>query len=832
MSILIRRVNWFSSGFRINGHSISNINFRELGPDLSTITLTLSVAQNWSLDRLEWPAVRVALSAFCQSPLAAERMRSLTPNLSRQDVERIYTLIRAATEVDRLGAWPGLANLVDITPVTARAERGAVLEGTELRDVANLASAARSYHRVLGHYSNGRPALAGWLARIQPVDELLDVLEDSLDADGSLKDSASPELARLREEVRHRSQGLRTRLMEVLRSSRFQPFLQDEFFTLRENRFVVPLKAGAQAQIDGIVHDTSNTGATVFIEPVEVIDANNRLKTAMADLAREELRIRRELSTQVAARSFRLSTNLELLTEIDLILARVRYAVRAEATVPDLAPPDSRGFHLKALAHPLLRLQQVPCVTNDLKIDARCRMVIVSGPNTGGKTVLLKSLGLASLCVRAGVPVSAAEGTQIPFVPAVYADIGDTQDLSGALSSFSGHLFQIRRILEEAQPGSVAVMDELISGTDPAEGSALGRALLDSLDARGVLAVISTHYDDLKLLPSENGRRLVAGMEFDPVTLKPTYRIRVGVPGHSRAIEVAGRLGFPAEIIERAQGFLSESGREVTRLIEELEDRNQTLELERNALIGERKDLEKTERELRAEIAKLKTAEGKKLGTDVAQLREEVNELRSLVKMIRKQAETKAGARDLVKRADSAIQRAIHLSGKAQSVEIARDASPALTKEAARPGTPVRLRGSDTIGRIDSVPDGKGRVWVEFSGQRTQTTLDRLIPVKTAKAKERRQWIPLGAKMESRLDDIELDLHGMREEEALKEVEKFLDTAMAQNMDKVRIIHGLGSGRLQKAVREYLKCSPYVARFETAVPQAGGHGVTEVLLKG
>ncbi len=765
-------------------------------------------------------------------------MNGLEPDLPRPEVERLYQLVLQAAEVDRLGAWPGLADVTDPEPVLARVERGAVLEGTELRDVASLIGAARSFYRVLGHYAEGRPALRPWYHVLNPLDSLHDILDVSVDRDGELKDSASPELARLRDEVGKRSQGIRGRLQEILKSEKFTPFLQDDFFTIRENRFVVPLKAGAQAQIKGIVHDTSNTGATVFIEPDEVIEANNKLKTAIAELAREDLRIRRELSELAAADAPRIRSNAGILTEADLVIARVRFARKTGGIVPELAPEGDFSYRLKALVHPLLKEQGAACVANDLEIAVGCQSVIVSGPNTGGKTVLLKSLGLACLLVRAGVPVPAAEGTRLPYVPAVYADIGDSQNLSGALSTFSGHLFQIRRILEEAKPGSIAILDELMSGTDPAEGAALGRAVLDEMASRGILAVVSTHYEELKLLPSDGGKRLVVGMEFDPVTFRPTYRIRLGTPGHSRAIEVAGRLGFAPSLIERARALMSEAGREVARLIEELEQRNQTLELERNSLIDERKDLEKTERELRAEIEKLKTQEGRRLTSDAAKLRDEVAELRGLVKLLRKQAEEKAGpgkpaGTEVVKRAESAINRAGVMVEKAQQIELKRDAEPPLSPEAAVPGTAVRLRGSDTAGKIDSAPDSKGRVWVEFMGQRTQTTLDRLVAAKAPPpVRDRKTYIPLGAKMESRLDDIELDLHGMREDDALKEVEKFLDTAMAQNVDRVRIIHGLGSGRLQKAVRAYLSKSPYVARFETATPKAGGFGVTEVVLRG
>ncbi len=795
---------------------------------------SVSAAVRFSLECLEWPAVRVVLAGLAQSAPAAERLSALEPVLERAEVERVYALVTAAAEMERLSAWPGLADLVDPEPVLARAERGSVLEGPELRDLSSLVSAARSFHRVLEHYSVDRPALAPWLKRLDPLDSLHDALDMAVERDGSLKSTASVELGRLREEVDRRSQGIRSRLQEILKSEKFQPFLQDDFYTIRENRFVVPLKAGAQAQIQGIVHDNSSTGATVFIEPQEMIEANNKLKTAFADLAREELRIRRDLTDMAAAEAGRIRSNAGVLIETDTVLARVRFAVKTGGSVPELAPPGDFRYRLRGLCHPLLRAQGAACVPNDIEIGAGCASVIVSGPNTGGKTVLLKAVGLAAVLAKAAVPVTAAAGSLLPLVPDVFADIGDSQTLTGALSTFSGHLFQIRRILEEARPGSLAVLDELMNGTDPSEGAALGRAVLEEFASKGILAVISTHYEDLKLLPSDGGRRLIAGMEFDPVTLKPTFRVRTGTPGHSRAIEAAGRQGFPAGVVERARALVSEAGREVARLIEELEHRNQTLELERNSLIDERKDLEKTERELRAEIEKLKTQEGRRLSSEAARLRDEVGELRGLVKLLRRQAEDeKKVTPELAKRVDSAVHRAQAAAAKADTLERNRDREPELDPSQAVPGTAVRLRGSDTTGKIDSLPDAKGRIWIEFMGQRTQTTLDRLVPAKSPPpSRDRKSYIPLGAKMESRLDSLELDLHGMREEDALKEVEKFLDTAMAQNADRVRIIHGLGSGRLQKAVRAYLSKSPYVARFEMAVPQAGGFGVTEVLLRG
>jgi DNA mismatch repair protein MutS2 len=795
---------------------------------------------------LDWPELLVQLAARAQSDAGRAVCLGLPLPDGPEPARRSMTAVNELAKVLRRGeALPSLA-VPAVEVALSTAEKGLVLGHDEIRPVAELCAVAEGVRRFFdGAAAAGRPPaleLEGYAAAVDAEPQLARVLRETFDAAGEIRDSVSPVLARLRRERQQLADGARGAVEELMRTEEFAPFLQDEYVTVREERYVLPVKASAKSMGLGIVHDTSRSGETVYVEPMALVAANNRLKMAELEIRAECRRILEELTARVAAAAPGLRTTAQALVALDVLAAQARLGVAYDGVAVELA--DAPVVDLRQARHPLLALraarEKFRVVANDVALGAEGnespRLLIVSGPNAGGKTVLLKTVALSALLARAGMLVPAAAGSRVGFFAEVLADIGDQQSVIGDLSTFSGHLAQVAEILKYEGAPALVLLDELMAGTNPEQGAALARATAEALAARPGLAVITTHYDSLKALAEGDGRFVNAGMEYDMTNLRPTFRLAVGTPGRSYALDIATRLGLPAALLDRARALAGGSSVGLEAVIGSLEAREAQLATETQQLALARASLAASEEQQRASAAALEKRE-RELGRHSREaIEESVREALQALRAIVRDAQRAGTAR--------AAEDARVEVGRAAGEAIARlpAALPAPAPE--RPptleiGARVFVPSMGAQGVVTRSADARGRVKVSVGAISVEVEAAQLGKGAAA-AKAARASVSGGAPRGASPDELSIaiqsasntvDVRGQRADEALRAVETFLDRAALGGTSPVFIVHGHGTGALRKEIRAYLERSPYVARWAPGGPRQGGDGASVVELR-
>jgi len=806
-----------------------------------------------TLEQLDWPRVVERLASHLATPRGRARClaeedgagRPLAPDLFARDEEEARALLAATAEARALldaGEAPPLGGVPELEPVLRRLGAGGVLSVRELLDVGRALDALHATARFLAAHRDEAPGLAAEAERIVPQPELAAEIEWALDPEGVVRDAASPALAEARVRTRQLSTEVRRRVESYLHDPDVAACLSDAFVTVRGDRFVLPVRSDARGRIRGIVHDASGSGTTVFVEPEAVVDLNNRLKQAELDVERETLRVLRRLSEQAARALAELDAGLECLADLDAAFARGRLSREMEAVAPEVG--RAGVFRLLQLRHPLLDPARV--VPNDLRLDEDLAVLVLSGPNAGGKTVAMKALALAALFVRAGLHVPAAPGARVDLVDAVLADIGDEQDLREDLSTFSAHMAALAHILESAGPGSLVVVDEIGVGTDPGEGAAIAQAALETLAESGARVVVTTHYGLLKELAEVSSRFENASVEFDPETLAPTYRLRLGTAGASSATAVAERMGLPRAVLDRARGLLEREDRQLDRMLAELAASRAALERERAEAERARTEGEEARARYRARLERLEERREKLFHEMRADLDRAFGEAHAQVAaVIRDLQRGDASARDAAR----ARERLLALEARRRETEAAvapdtgteaaadrrEPAGPAVDWGRARPGDPVRVQGLGEALLLE-LPDRRGRVAVRLGSARLVVPAGRVRAGRPSSRPPRAPRVRVEAEGAPRTPpgggggSERLDLHGLRVAEALERLTVSLDRALRRGCDRLEIVHGRGSGALRAAVRAYLADSPYANAFAPGTPEEGGDGVTVVSL--
>jgi DNA mismatch repair protein MutS2 len=773
------------------------------------------------LEFLDWPDVCAELAQRAQSSRGATACHTLPLCSTAAQARERMAEVSEAVSILRTGESLPALNFPEIEIHLRSVAQGIPLGPEELRLVADfcevVANARRFFGRIQPEGTLQTPRLSRMATSLGYHEDLVRLARETFDATGELRDSASPELGRLRYERDQMASRARDQAERILRSEEFTPYLQDQFVTLREDRFVLPLRASFKSMGLGIVHDTSRTGETVFVEPTALVDLNNRLKVAEIDIRRESRRILEELAAVVSSAAPMLRSDRDTLTRLDVIGASARLSVAYEGIPVEIV--DAPVVELLSLRHPLLALRtggaKLAVTANDLVLGevagrSQAKALVVSGPNAGGKTVLLKSVGLAALLARAGLHVPAASGSRVGFFHQVLADIGDQQSVLGDLSTFSAHLANLTGILEHAQTAQdqnlLILCDELMVGTHPDQGAALARAMLEALaDAQGLI-VVTTHFDSLKALAESDPRFRNAGMEYDLVKLRPTFRLKDGMPGRSYALDIAARIGLPEQVLARARSLMSEGSLGLEETVRNLQEREQALERASKELEDARLELEQAKQELEVRT------DAEKDATEALTRRE-----RELAMRSREAVDAAVrSARDAI----SEIMREVRRERSPQAAEAARVALNRTAKEATAklPEPPPlnleKLREALANRALGGADKGKKSPMAQAK--------------KYVKAEPVKEEVAMT--LQSRANT--LDLRGQRADEALAELEAFLDRTALEGADAVYVIHGHGTGALRKVVREYLATSPYVARFRAGGTGEGGDGVSVVALKG
>ncbi|MCX7012790.1 MAG: endonuclease MutS2 [Candidatus Sumerlaeota bacterium] len=772
--------------------------------------------ESFSLNALEFPALLDVVAQHASSPLGAEAVRALRPAADAVAIREAFRPVEELMAIMAQGLSLPLDPIPDIRPILARLEReGSFVEGEEWLSIRKTLGLVERVKRFLEDRRRDCPTCAAMAGELAPMPEVSRAIDSVVDEKGRVRDNASPALAELRRSMQRERSRLQRQMESLLRDFGSSGALQGSYWTMRKGRNVIPVRSGQRGAVAGLVHDASQSGETLFIEPYAVVEISNRLADLEGREAEEVRRVLIALGDEVRPRAGELLRNIEILVQLDGCNARARYGYRHGLTSPAFSAGD--GFSIRAARHPLLlaagRGETIPI---DLGFRPGQRVLILTGPNTGGKTTTLKTLGLLCLMAQSAIPVPAHPDSRFPIFSSVFADIGDEQSLAKGLSTFSGHLLSIQRVLENAGLGSLVLFDELGTATDPLQGGALGAAVLERLARAGVTVLATTHLPMLKQWAYDYPLARNAATRFDESSGRPAFQILYDQPGASEAFRIARQLGFPADIIDDAQRRVPEGERALDSILASLEIKERELrqEIDRTTLL--REELEKQKAEIEDLKTRLREAERRQRQNVLADRRKALEEARSRIE----RRIANLGDKRELESARTEL-RAEEDEVQAETVEIEMAAPESIPFEELSVGINVYVPALRDTGRVVRLHRKRESAVVEARGARIEIPARQLARVpRGLPAPETRSPPPRIIRSEKTPPTGELNLHGMRVEPALEELERFLDRAILDRIDVVSIL--VGHGRLRQAVEETLRASAIVASYRRATDEEGG----------
>ncbi|MEP7135054.1 MAG: endonuclease MutS2 [Chloroflexota bacterium] len=796
-----------------------------------------------TLHVLEYDKILERLKSFCDFSASMDLAQALKPTANIEEAQR---LLSETTEARNLFTTTdiGIGGAHDIRPAVDLAARGGVIDPQQLLDIKSTLISCREIKKSLERKTDEAPRLAQIAAGLPESHGIVDAITRILSDRGEVLDSASPKLGTLRREIKIAHGRLMTRLQRYLTESANK--LQEPIITQRDGRYVIPLRAEFKGQIKAIVHDQSSSGATLFVEPLPIVELNNSMRELQLQERDEERRILHELSAQVGEHREEFTYGVENLAALDLIFAKAKYAEELKASEPILHQlkavsgqrlAKNEKQELKAQSQSLIRLIHArhplldsgTVVPIDIDPKPGTRAIVITGPNTGGKTVSLKTVGLLVLMAQSGLHIPVQSGSELPCFQAVYADIGDEQSIEQSLSTFSGHITNIIRILKKIDAHSLVIFDELGSGTDPQEGAALARSILNHLLESGCTTLVATHYPELKTFAHSTEAVVNASLEFDIKTLRPTYKLTIGLPGRSNALAIATRLGLDPKIVEAARSEVNPESLRADKLLDDIrKERNRTsrerekLEKARTKLETQTKAidqrLEKIEDERREVLAQAR-AEGE---LEVAVLKRNIDSLKSQLRKAKQPLE----AINAIEEKIEVIQEKVEQPVERQKSSVEIRSSFVNRKSAIQLGERVTVSTLNAEGVVTAL--GESDAEVQIGSLRVRARLSELVRKVSEQLAVISEQVSVTRQTAhtSSSPGLELNLRGKLVDEGLDELEKYLERAYSAGLLFVRIVHGKGTGRMRDAVRNALKSSSYVASFEEPKDGEGGAGVT------
>lgn len=785
-----------------------------------------------STHTLELPKILEQLAAHCTFSAGAQIARELAPTTSLEEATNWQRETAEARRLFENQVNVSLGGVRDVRDAAVQATRGILVEPQTLLDIRYTLRRATSLRRTLGRMKGTYPLLADLVNEAEECFDLQEAIGRIVNDKGEILDTASPQLAIIRRDLKLAYDRLQTRLTRLITSGANAPFLQEPIITTRNGRYVIPIKAEFKGRIPGIVHDSSSSGATLFIEPLATVELNNTYRELQLSEEKEIRRILQAITDEIGVQSERIVRTVEVLAYLDFVLAKARYAEALRAVEPVLLPFRARStnphhpgstIYLRGARHPLLTGNVVPI---DVEFDESTWVLVVTGPNTGGKTVSLKTVGLLCLMAQCGLQLPAEEAKLTVF-DGIFADIGDEQSIEQSLSTFSSHMTNTIHILRECDEQSLVLLDELGAGTDPAEGSALARAILKHLVVRRVTTLVTTHHPELKVFSVETPGVRNASVEFDLATLRPTFRLIIGLPGRSNALAIATRLGLDPAIIEDARTLVATEDLVADDLLDEIQRTREEIRRNHTMVALLREELEEQRAELQARLDKIE------------------DERRDIVASARRQAdaEIKSFQREIKRLRNEMRSAALPLealrSVQEQADALATSAEQPVANESERVTDGWMPRLGDTVWLAKLNAEGtvtdleKTEAVVQVGTLKVRAALDDLAQRPPSEKRQRKRGhvreyekspdpiVPRGQS-----PGLELDLRGERVDEALRRLETYIDAAYMSGLPFARIVHGKGTGALKKAVRERVEHHPLVSKVTEALPQEGGGGVT------
>ncbi|WP_445489558.1 endonuclease MutS2 [Niallia sp. 03133] len=782
--------------------------------------------QERALKTLEFDKIKNQLLEHVSSSLGKWKAEQLIPSTNYEEVVRWQEETDEAAKVFRMRGNIPLSGIYDIRPHVKRSTIGGMLSPAELNQIAKTVHASRQMKRFIEefHEEEAVPILAELADQIIVLAEVEEEIKMAIDEQGMVMDSASEALRSLRSQLRRNEAKVREKLESMIRSSNASKMLSDAIITIRNDRFVIPVKQEYRGNYGGIIHDQSASGQTLFIEPQSVVTLNNELQSIRVKEQQEIDRILTQLTALVSGYSTELLEIVAVLTEIDFMFAKAKYGHRLKGTKPNIN--NSGKIALFKARHPLIPIDVV--VANDVMLGDDFSTIVITGPNTGGKTVTLKTVGLCTLMAQAGLQIPALDGSEMCVFDAVYADIGDEQSIEQSLSTFSSHMVNIVSILEKVDHNSLVLFDELGAGTDPQEGAALAISILDEVNSRGARVIATTHYPELKAYGYNREGVMNASVEFDVETLSPTYKLLIGVPGRSNAFEISKRLGLNEQVIATARAHVSDESNKIENMIASLESSRKHAEEEYKEAQDLLKQAEMLHRDLQKQVMdyyEKKEAlqdKAKKQAADIIEnaKQEAENVIADLRKMqLEKHAEIKE---------HELIDARKRLSDAAPKIAVKRREASITTNHVFQPGDEVKVTTFGQKGQLlEKISDKEWQVQIGIMKMKVKEK--DLEFIKAPKVVETKPLATIRGK--DYHVSLELDLRGERFENALSRVEKYIDDSMLAGYPRVSIIHGKGTGALRTGVQEYLKNHRSVKSLRFGEAGEGGSGVTVVELK-
>jgi DNA mismatch repair protein MutS2 len=784
------------------------------------------------LSTVELPKILERLASYCSFDASADLARHLTPSTEVAEVQRRLAETTQARAALNTNDSLTIGGAHDVREQVARAARGGVLETQELLDIRDTLVSGRNVQRTLSRFAGIYPELSALTNMIEPCASLVNEISRCIDDKGEVRDSASPALSDIRRNVRIVHDRLMQKLQRLVNDSNASSYLQEAIITQRGGRYVIPVKSDFKGRIPGLVHDQSASGLTLFIEPLATLELNNEWRELQLAEEREVMKVLAGLSDLVSSESAAITRTVEALAQFDLALAKAKYADATRAVGATLIDPrggmDARAINLEQARHPLLNQETV--VPIDVLMDKGTRVLVITGPNTGGKTVALKTIGLLSAMNQCGLHVP-AQSAALPVFEDILADIGDEQSIEQSLSTFSAHLTNLVSFLGKVNEHSLALLDELGAGTDPTEGAALARAILEYLLKTNAFCVIATHYPELKAWAYMTEGAANASVAFDYETLRPLYTLTIGLPGRSNAFAIAQRLGMDMTILSQAQSYIDSTDARTEDMLAEIAKIEQQLEDARSAAHRAQHEAERNADRLRERLRSIDDERKAVLADAREDALREVEALRAEVRRLRARIVSAGGSLEDVRALEKEVETLQVAPPLPATPEPERRREASTGRRAIQANDVVKVRSLNTDGIVNAISGDEADVQIGRLRMRVRLADLERSNRSRASQEEVHQEPDYEPAERPASPGIELDLRGLTGEEGVARLEEYLDRAARAALPFVRIIHGKGTGALRRAIRNAIKDNPLVKSFETGQEGEGGDGVTVVKLK-
>lgn len=785
------------------------------------------------IETLEFNRIKTALAHYLVSAAGCQELAALMPATDFDTVHQMLEETTDGADILRLEGGIPLPKLADVKPQMKRLRIGANLNGTELAQVTKVLQASMSVQNFFDQMREKKiklRVLEGVVDRLVTIPSVTRRLVQSVDPDGRITDEASPKLHGIRQLITKTEDEIRTQ-MDHYTTGKSAKYLSEPIVTVRNDRFVIPVLARYRNKFGGVVHDQSASGQTLYIEPGAVMEDNNRLRQAQIEEKQEVLRVLAELSALITPYRHDILKNEQLLGHLDFVNAKAALAHQMKASLPLLSRDNV--VNLRKARHPLIARDKV--VANDIKIGKDYQAIIITGPNTGGKTITLKTLGIIQLMGQSGLFIPTEEGSTIAVFDNIFADIGDEQSLEQNLSTFSGHMDNVKAILDRITSRSLVLLDELGAGTDPKEGAALAMSILDAIGAKGSMVVITTHYPELKVYGYDRTKTINASMEFDQETLEPTYRLLLGIPGRSNGLEIAQRLGISSTIIDEARSLVSDDSQDLNKMIGDLVEQRRAAREENERLTKLVAQNQAKEKELTEKLDRFNEQRDKlfdqarsKANHQVSMAKRKANRIIHHLRQLEVQQGANVKENQLID-AQGALNALHQENPRLKNNTVLKRAK---AKHDLHKGDSVLVKSYGQYGELlNRRGNHKWEVQIGILKMEIdERDLEKVAKKNLPKDKTTRPQKPAVRTTQTRRTSARLDLRGHRYEEAMGELSNFIDHALLNNLSSVTIIHGKGTGALRKGTQQYLQSNPRVKSFAYASPNNGGDGATIVNL--